>query len=295
MNESAFSQPFANASYARSFPTVRACIFDVDGLLINSEDAYTEVTNTILRENQRPDLPWSIKARLQGRPGPEAHHIFHDWARLPISHEQYHARSLELQAEAFKHCQPLPGVEDLLKSLHGARPSIQMAVATSSIRRNFDIKTAPMQQLFSIFPPNKIVTGDDVRVPKGRGKPLPDVFLVALETINQHLRDTEPETPQIQPCECIVFEDSVPGVEAGRRAGMRVVWCPHPGLLDEYTGREKEVLAGRTGEHSTEESDRHREAAIKGSPGHVGQIDDDWAELLHSLEHFQPEKYGIRI
>ena len=34
----------------------------MDGLLINSEVIYTEVTNTILRENGRPDIPWSIKA-----------------------------------------------------------------------------------------------------------------------------------------------------------------------------------------------------------------------------------------
>jgi hypothetical protein len=36
-------------------------------------------------------------------------------------------------------------------------------------------------------------------------------------------------------------------VEAGRRAGMRVVWVPHPELAAEYRGREKEVLAGRIG------------------------------------------------
>ncbi|KAF8434926.1 hypothetical protein BGX38DRAFT_1218708 [Terfezia claveryi] len=47
---------------------IRACLFDMDGLLINSEDLYTKVTNTILGELDRPMLPWSIKAKLQGRP-----------------------------------------------------------------------------------------------------------------------------------------------------------------------------------------------------------------------------------
>ena len=46
---------------------MRACLFDVDGLLINTEDIYTEVTNTILREYGKPDMPWSVKAQLQGR------------------------------------------------------------------------------------------------------------------------------------------------------------------------------------------------------------------------------------
>lgn len=42
----------------------------MDGLLIDSEDKYTICTNEVLREYGRPDLPWHIKARLQGRPGP---------------------------------------------------------------------------------------------------------------------------------------------------------------------------------------------------------------------------------
>jgi hypothetical protein len=52
---------------------------------------------------------------------------------------------------------------------------------------------------------------------------------------------------RISPEECLVLEDSLPGVEAGRRCGMRVIWAPHPGLATEYRGREKEVLAGRIG------------------------------------------------
>lgn len=69
---------------------IRACIFDMDGLLIgkviflqklcsgiglklevDSEDMYTLCTNEVLREYGKPDLPWKIKAQLQGRPGPE--------------------------------------------------------------------------------------------------------------------------------------------------------------------------------------------------------------------------------
>lgn len=55
---------------SHSFPPVRACLFDMDGLLIDTEDIYTDVVNVILEENNRPLMPWSIKARLQGRPGP---------------------------------------------------------------------------------------------------------------------------------------------------------------------------------------------------------------------------------
>jgi phosphoglycolate phosphatase-like HAD superfamily hydrolase len=50
-----------------AFPTIRACIFDVDGLLINSEDIYTEIYNNILHEYGAPNYPWTIKAKQQSR------------------------------------------------------------------------------------------------------------------------------------------------------------------------------------------------------------------------------------
>jgi len=48
-----------------------SCLFDMDGLLINTEDLYTVCTNEVLREFGKPDMPWSVKAQLQGRPGPD--------------------------------------------------------------------------------------------------------------------------------------------------------------------------------------------------------------------------------
>jgi len=279
----------------------------MDGLLIDSEDAYTRVTNTILRENGRPDLPWAIKAQLQGRPGPSAGKIFQAWAQLPISHEEFMKRQVQLQSEAFKHCRPLPGVEQLLARLQGAHTKtpdgmrspgsggkkVRLALATSSHERNFELKTASMKDMFSIFPERHVVVGDDERIPKGRGKPLPDIYLLALKTVNDTLAsEQEGETP-IKPEECLVFEDSVPGVEAGRRAGMRVVWCPHPGLLNVYRDRAEEVLAGRTGEHKDDDLDHTAGVPLQGSPGHVGDIGDGWAELLDTLEGFDYMKYGI--
>lgn len=43
----------------------------MDGLLLDTEDRYTMITNAILQEYGRPLLPWDIKAQLQGRPQPE--------------------------------------------------------------------------------------------------------------------------------------------------------------------------------------------------------------------------------
>ncbi|KIW99826.1 uncharacterized protein Z518_10754 [Rhinocladiella mackenziei CBS 650.93] len=295
----------SNQTGRRDFPPVRACIFDMDGLLIDSEDAYTLVTNTILRENGRPDLPWHIKAQLQGRPGPAAGKIFHEWAQLPISREEFLKRQVELQAEAFKNCKPLPGVENLLRRLQkshtrsmspsGGNRKIRLALATSSHSRNYEIKTAQIRELFNAFPDGHKILGDDYRIPKGRGKPLPDIYLLALQAINETIMAEGDGERPIEPQECLVFEDSVPGAEAGRRAGMRVVWCPHPGLLDVYKGKEEEVLAGRTGEHKEDDLDHAEGIPLAGSPGHVGDIQDGWAEMLPTLEDFDFFKYGIEL
>ncbi|KAK0621647.1 HAD-like domain-containing protein [Bombardia bombarda] len=302
------------------FPPIRACLFDMDGLLLDTEDLYTLCVNLVLEKYNKPKLPWSVKAQLQGRPGPVANKLFHDWADLPITHDEYTTQFYELQAQHFPGTQPLPGIEKLLGDLGRTRywevrkdgdaatpdpvnvdkenvdpsatskanPStpaktphrVHIALATSSHETNFRLKTSHLEELFSVFEGHRRVLGDDKRIPHGRGKPLPDIYLIALKTINDSLPAGEkPITPE----ECLVFEDSVPGVESGRRAGMRVIWCPHPMLKNEYAGREAEVLAGRTGQAG--EVDLHQ----------LGEPNDGWAEYLPTLVDFPYDKYGIAI
>lgn len=261
----------------------------MDGLLLNTEDIYSRCTNLILEKYGQPNLPWSIKAKLQGRPGPAANKIFQDWAKLPISSEEYTAQLSTLQRELFPGSEPLSGVPELLKNLDRTREweksessqkRVHIALATSSHAGNFNLKVTNHKELFSVFPAERRVLGDDSRLQKGRGKPLPDIFLLALKTINDSLKaEDKPITAE----ECLVFEDSVPGVEAGRRAGMRVIWCPHPMLKKEYAGRDEEVLAGRMGE------------AGDVDPHQLGEPGDGWAEYVVELADFPYERYGIQI
>ena len=188
----------------------------------------------------------------------------------------------------------MPGVAELLADLTASGTHI--ALATSSHAVNFKLKTSHLQPLFSHFAERNRVLGDDIRIPKGKGKPAPDIYLLALKTINDEL--VAKGQKEITPEECLVFEDSVPGVEAGRRAGMRVVWCPHPELLKIYRGREHEVLAGITGMSRlhNEVEQALDEAGAKGRVvGRPGKIGDGWAELLVSLEEFPYERYGIEV
>lgn len=47
-------------------PALRLCIFDFDGLLVNSEDLYAQATDEVLRGYRKPPVPWEIRAKLQG-------------------------------------------------------------------------------------------------------------------------------------------------------------------------------------------------------------------------------------
>lgn len=256
----------------------------MDGLLLNTEDLYTLCVNLMLRRFGRPDIPWTIKAQLQGRPYPAATKIFQEWAKLPISSEEYRAEVSKLQEEHFPSATTLPGVVTLLQDL--AKSDTNIALATSSHKGNFDLKTSDpdVKKLFEVFTEKRRVLGDDPRIPKGRGKPAPEIYLLALQMVNESLKEGE---EPVKPEECLVFEDSVPGVESGRRAGMRVIWCPHPELKKLYDGREEEVLAGRADPLTSQEA-LGSEASDK--PGEVG---DGWGEYLPTLENFPYSKYGI--
>ena len=272
-------------SAATSFPAIRACIFDMDGLLINSENIITLSMNQLLEKYGRPVFTRSIRAQLMGIPDSTNGDLFHNWAQLPISREQCARESSKQMRLRFPDCQPLPGAEKLLSNLSRFPPfghRMTLALASSTNSRSFELKTSKpkMKRLLDFFRSDGRVLGDDTRVRQGRGKPAPDIYLVALQSLNTTADSGE---KVIIPNGYLVFEDSVAGVEAGRRAGMRVVWVPHQDVAVEYQARQKEVLAGRTGMFEV------------GDDWQLGEIDDGWVECIPSLEHFDYERYGIDV
>lgn len=218
--------------------------------------------------------------------------MFRAWADLPITQVEYSAQVSALHRVIFPTAQPLPGVTELLSNLSVS--GVHLALATSSHSKNFALKSGHLQTLFDKFPDRNKVLGDDPRIPKGRGKPAPDIYLLALETINTQLR--EEGKAEVLPEECLVFEDSVPGVEAGRRAGMRTIWCPHPMILREYRGREAQVMAGKTSNAEDGKvvvSHVVTETGVRRLHGWPSTIGDGWTEQVESLEDFSYERYGI--
>ena len=109
----------------------------------------------------------------------------------------------------FKECDLMPGALRLLK--HLKKHNIPMAIATSSHRRHFDLKTTKHKDLFEeMF--QHVVTGDEVT----KSKPNPEIFLTAAKKFGL---STDTGFSNF-----LVFEDSPLGVQAGTSAGMPVVW-----------------------------------------------------------------------
>lgn len=222
-----------------------------------------------------------------GVPGSSHGDTFHDWAQLPISREQWARESKERMLLLFRDCEPLPGAEKLLSNLSPARSSslgdkIKLALASSANSDTYELKTSRPEsgRLLGHFQPQRRILGDDPRLSSGRGKPAPDIYLLALDALNLSVG---PGEQLIKADECLVFEDSLTGVEAGRRAGMRVVWVPHPDVAAEYEARHKDMLAGRT--RLLHEGDNRQPVAFG----------DGWVEIIPSLEHFDYKKYGINV
>ncbi|KAK5680157.1 hypothetical protein LTS10_007084 [Elasticomyces elasticus] len=259
----------------------------MDGLLLNTEDIITLCINRLLEKYERPAITRTIRVQLMGVPDSTNGDVFHNWAELPISRDDFARESSEQMRLLFPDCEPLPGSMRILSSLSRAQSAstgdkIELALASSTKSQSYELKTSrpETKSLLSFFQAERRILGDDPRVRKGRGKPAPDIYLVALQALNASLAS---EITPIKPHECLVFEDSVAGVEAGRRAGMRMVWVPHPDVAAEYETKQKAVLSGRTGTFDL------------GDDWQLGDIDDGWAETILSLENFDYGKYGIHI
>src|SRR5215471_2502673 len=188
---------------------VRYAIFDLDGVLLDTEPIYTDASNAIAaRYGKKHD--WSIKGNMIGRPAIDAARYFVQALDLPLSADEYLAERDAYLDLHLGNAGEIPGAEAFTRHLLGR--GIPLAVATSTGAALFQLKVSRHRPWFSIF--SAIVCGDDARVL--RGKPAPDIFLVAARDLGA------------DPADCLVFEDSPYGVEAAVAAGMQVIALPDP-------------------------------------------------------------------
>lgn len=230
---------------------------DMDGTLLNTEDIYTEACSRLLSRHGKGPLTWDVKLHLQGLPGPEANKRVIQHYGLDTTPEEYMAQCFEIQETLWPKSDFLPGALELLQ--HLKERNVPIALGTSSNKISFHKKSDHLQHGFELFE-HHIVTGDDPRIPPGRGKPNPDIWLVCLESLNNSRKEQGLEEIDIE--DCLVFEDGIPGVISGVNSKATVVWIPHPEALVELNGREKTILA-------------------------------EGGEIIPTLLHFDREKYGF--
>eukprot|EP00879_Flechtneria_rotunda_P008552 GHRR01008959.1.p1 GENE.GHRR01008959.1~~GHRR01008959.1.p1 ORF type:complete len:293 (+),score=67.09 GHRR01008959.1:132-881(+) len=193
-------------------------IFDMDGLLLDTETFYTIAQKDICEKHGK-QFSWDLKAKMMGKKALDAAQVLIDELGLHdvLTPEQFLKQREEILDRLFPTSPLMPGVEALIRHLYAHK--IPIAVATSSHRRHFDIKTQQHKELFKLF--NHIITGDQV----SKGKPDPEIFERAAAGF---------DLPPASPAHCLVFEDAPTGVKAALAAGMNVIMVPDPNLSRDH-------------------------------------------------------------
>lgn len=184
---------------------LRAVVFDLDGLMFNTEDLYQQAGTEIMRRRGKTFEP-ELLDQVMGRPGPIALKIMIDWHQLDVTVEQLAAESEAVLDELLdEHLALMPGLETLLYTLEVT--GIPKAIATSSGRRFVEKVLRP----FELEPRFQfILTAEDIE----HGKPHPDIYLLAASRL------------QVSPAEMLVLEDSANGCRAAVAAGAFTVAVP---------------------------------------------------------------------
>jgi len=191
-------------------PTPRArftaAIFDMDGLLLDSERAIMESWQQAAREFGA-ELKTEHYLQLIGRRGADVRTLFRSILPegFPFDEARARARVLSTERRAREGFLVKPGVQQLLARL--AQHAVPAAVASSTHRDEVERRLS-MTQLHSQFA--AITGGDEVQ----HGKPAPDIFLLAAERLG------------VEPQQCVVFEDVEHGAHGALAAGMQVVIVP---------------------------------------------------------------------
>jgi HAD superfamily hydrolase (TIGR01509 family) len=177
----------------------QAWIFDFDGVLVNTMEGHFLCYSQALQEAGIPidrDQFYS-QAGMTGR---EQIAYFARKAGKTVDPDAVYRRKKQIFDERKPEARSIPSMIELFVALHAA--GARIAIATGSACASVE----PVIQKLRLAP-DALATADDVT----RGKPHPDLFLLAAERLGA------------APADCIVVEDSDVGIEAARRAGMKAL------------------------------------------------------------------------
>jgi HAD superfamily hydrolase (TIGR01509 family) len=184
---------------------IEACVFDLDGVLIDSEPTWEEVRREFVRERGGMWAP-DTQGRLMGMNSQEwASYLSRDLG-VGLPPAEVAEIVVHRMAGRYRERLPLlPGAVEAVRRLAGRWP---LGLASSSPRRLVDavLTTAGLAECFAV-----IISTDEV----GRGKPAPDVYLAAAKRLH------------VAPSSCVAIEDSTNGLRSAIAAGMQAIAVPH--------------------------------------------------------------------
>jgi HAD superfamily hydrolase (TIGR01509 family) len=184
---------------------IDAVVFDLDGLLLDSEEVWDAVRKRlVLERGGRYDA--EIQRAMMGMSSIEWSRYLHDVAGVADEPEEISAEVVRRMLAAYREHLPLvPGAVDAVQRL---AERFTLAVASSSNRELIDA-VLDVAQLHPFFAAT--VSSEEV----AQGKPAPDVYLEAAGRLG------------IEPRRCAAVEDSHGGIRSAKSAGMRVVAIPN--------------------------------------------------------------------
>ena len=185
---------------------IEAFVFDLDGVLVDSEQLWDEVREQLARERGGR---WHERAQadMMGMSSREWSRYMHDVIGLPESPEEINAEVVRrLLARYDVELPLLPGAVEAVERLAARWP---LGVASSSNREVIDavLEHAGIASAF-----RATVSSEEV----ARGKPAPDVYLEIARRL------------AVEPSSCAAVEDSRNGIRSAHDAGMRVLAIPNP-------------------------------------------------------------------
>jgi HAD superfamily hydrolase (TIGR01509 family) len=185
---------------------IGAIIFDLDGVLLDSETAWVEVKKQFTEESGGH---WKESARLDmlGMSSTEWSRYMHDELGVPVSPERISSEVADRLVGRYRQRLPLlPGAVGTVRELARNWP---LGLASSSNRNVIDLAVAEagLADAFRVT-----VSSEEVE----RGKPAPDVYLEAARQL------------AIEPTACAAIEDSTNGIRSAHAAQMAVIAVPNP-------------------------------------------------------------------
>jgi HAD superfamily hydrolase (TIGR01509 family) len=184
---------------------VAAVVFDLDGVLVDSEAAWAEIRERFTGERGGTWRPEAAR-EMQGMSSPEWSRYMRDELGVPLDPEEISTAVADEVAALYRKRLPLlPGAVEAVRSLAGVWP---LAVASSANRSLIDlfVELAGLEDAFA-----STVSSEEVE----RGKPAPDVYLEAAMRLG------------VDPGRSVAVEDSANGIRSADAAGMAVIAIPN--------------------------------------------------------------------